>query len=74
MRMAESLNGKHQLLVNADVVNMQGGSVHTVVENTECLVVASNEIALEVNADKTTYMVMSRDQNAGRSYNMKIDR
>jgi hypothetical protein len=24
-------------------------------------------------ADKTKYMIMSRDQNAGRSYSMKID-
>jgi len=42
-------------------------------ENTETLVVASIEIALEVNADKTKYMVMSGDQNAWRSYGMKID-
>ena len=34
---------------------------------------ASKEIGLEVNADKTNYMVMSRDQNAGRSHNMRID-
>ena len=27
----------------------------------------------EVNADKTKYMIMSRDQNAGRSYSMKND-
>jgi hypothetical protein len=33
---------------------------------------ASNEIGLEVNADKTKYMVMSRDQYAGRSHSMKI--
>jgi predicted RNA-binding protein YlxR (DUF448 family) len=26
-----------------------------------------------VNADKTKYMDMSRDQNAGRSHNIKID-
>jgi hypothetical protein len=30
-------------------------------------------LGLEVNADKTKYMVMSRDQNAGRSHNMKND-
>ena len=40
--------------------------------NAESLVVAAKEIGLEVNADKTKYMVMSRDQNAGRSYSMKI--
>ena len=26
-----------------------------------------------VNADKTKYMIMSRDQNAGRSHSMKTD-
>ena len=59
------LNGTHQLLVYADDVNIFGGSVHTVKEKTEALIVASKEIRLEVNADKTKYMVMSRDQNAG---------
>jgi len=53
-------------------VNILGGSVHTVKENAEALVVARKEIGLEVNADKTKYMVTSRDQNAGRSHSMKI--
>jgi len=35
--------------------------------------IGSQEIGLEVNADKTNYMVMSRNQNAGRSYNIKND-
>jgi len=52
---------------------MLGGSVHTVKENAEALVVASKEIGLKVNADNTKYMVMSWDQNAGRSHNMKND-
>ena len=34
---------------------------------------AVREIGLEVNADKTKYMVMSRDQNAGRSHSIKSD-
>jgi hypothetical protein len=33
-------------------------------KNTEALVIVSKEIGLEVNAEKTKYMVMSRDQNA----------
>jgi hypothetical protein len=33
-------------------------------ENTEALGAASKETGLEVNADKTNYMVMSRNQNA----------
>ena len=50
-----------------------GGSVHKVKENAEVLVSATKEIGLEVNADKTKYIIMSRDQNVGRSHNMKID-
>ena len=34
---------------------------------------AGKVTGLEVKADKTKYMVMSRDQNAGRNHNMKID-
>ena len=57
------LNGTHHLLVYADDVNILRGSLLTVKENAEALVVGSNEIGLEVNADKTKYMVMSRDQS-----------
>jgi hypothetical protein len=67
------LNGTHQLLGYADDVNILAGSVHTIEKNTEALVVASKEIGLEVNAEKTNYMVMSRDLNAGRNHNLKTD-
>ena len=50
-----------------------GGSVDTIKKNTEALVVASKEIGLEVNADKTKYVVMFRDQNAGHSHNIETD-
>jgi hypothetical protein len=39
----------------------------------EDLMVAGREIGLEVNADKTKYMVMSRDQNAEQNHNVKND-
>ena len=39
----------------------------------EALVVAIKDIGLEVNVDKTKYMVMSRDQNAGLSHSIKTD-
>jgi len=48
------LNGAHQLLVYADD-DILGGNVHTIKKNTEALVVASKEIAIEVNAAKTKY-------------------
>jgi hypothetical protein len=67
------LNGTHQLLAYADDVNILGGSVYIVKENAEALVVASKEIGLEVNTNKTKYMIMSRDQNVRRSRSMKID-
>jgi hypothetical protein len=60
------LNITHQLLVYVADVNILGRSVYTVKKNTEALVVVSNEIGLEVNAEKTKYMVTSRNQNAGK--------
>jgi hypothetical protein len=38
----------------------------------EALLIASKEIGLEVNAEKTKYMVMSRDQNAGQNGYIQI--
>jgi len=68
------LNGTYHLLIYADDVNIFGGSVHTVKENADVLVVVSKESGLEVNADKTKYMVISRDQNAARkSHTIKND-
>ena len=66
-------NGTHQLLVYVDDVNVLGGSVYTIKKNAEALVVTSKEIGQGVNADKTQYMVMSGDQNAGRSHSIKND-
>ena len=42
-------------------------------ENAGALVVVCKEIGLVTNADKTKYMVMNQDQNAGRSHCIKID-
>jgi hypothetical protein len=63
----------HQLLVLADDVNILLGNVQTIENNKAALVVASKETVLEVNADRTKYMVMPGDQNAGRSQNIKTD-
>ena len=66
------LNGTHQLLAYADEVNVLGGGIHTLKENAEALVAATREIGLEVSADKTKYMVMSRDQNVGQNHSVRI--
>jgi hypothetical protein len=67
------LNITDQLFVYADDVNILGKSIDTIKENTESLVVASEEIGLEVNAEKTKNMFMPQDQNAGQNHNIKID-
>jgi len=67
------LNGTHQLLAYADDVNILAGSIYTLKENPEALVAATREIGLDVSADKTKYMVMSRDQNAGRIQSVRSD-
>jgi hypothetical protein len=46
---------------------------HSIKKNIEALLVDNKEIGLEVNADRTKYMVMSGDQCAGRSNSIKID-
>ena len=61
------LNDTHKLLIYADDVTILGGSVHAI-KNTEALSVDSMEIRLQVNADKTKYLRMNRDQNAGRCH------
>jgi len=53
--------------------NILGGRLHIIKKNTEVLVVVSQENGLQVSADRTLYMVMCRDQNAGRSHNIETD-
>ncbi|KAJ4446785.1 hypothetical protein ANN_13483 [Periplaneta americana] len=67
------LNGLHQLLVYADDLNMLGENPQKIRENTEILLEASKAIGLEVNPEKTKYMIMSRDQNIVRNGNIKTE-
>jgi hypothetical protein len=60
---AQSSECQNQLLVYADDLNTLGGSANTTKKNTGNLVGASKENGVEVNADKSKNMAMSRDQN-----------
>ena len=67
------LNGAHQLMVYADDVDVLGGSVQAIKRLTAALVVASTQTGIEVNAEKSKYMILSGGQNAGQTRNIKID-
>jgi hypothetical protein len=68
------LNGTHYtLFYSDDINNILVGSAHTIKKNAESLVVASKEFGLDVNADISKYVVVSRHDDVGRSHNVKID-
>jgi hypothetical protein len=58
-------------MVYADDVNLLGGNIDTIQKNTETLTDASKEIGLEVNTQKTKYMLLSCQQNAGQNHAIK---
>jgi hypothetical protein len=52
-------------------VNLLGDNIDTIKKNTETLIGASKVVGLEVNAEKTKYMLLSCHQNAGQNHNIK---
>jgi hypothetical protein len=66
------LNGTHQLLAYAEDVNLLGDNIDTIKKNTQTLIDASKAVGLNVNTEKTKYMLLSRRQNAGQNHDIKI--
>jgi hypothetical protein len=51
------------ILAYADDVNLLGDKIDTMKNNTETLIEAREEISLEVDVEKATYMLLSLHQN-----------
>jgi hypothetical protein len=70
--MGMKLNGTHQMLVYADEIILLGDNISTTKNDTETLIDASKEVGLEVNAEKTKYMLLPRHQNARQNRNISV--
>jgi len=47
-------------------------SIQAIKKHAEALVAARKEVCLEVNVEKTKYMVMSGEKHAGQNHSIKI--
>jgi PP-loop superfamily ATP-utilizing enzyme len=47
-------------------------NIDTIKKNTETLIDVSKEVGLEVNAEKSKYILLSRHQNAGRNHDINL--
>jgi hypothetical protein len=66
------LNGTHQFLAYADDVNLLGDNIDTIKKNTRTLTHVSKKVGLEINIEKTKYMLLSHHQNVGQNWDIKI--
>jgi glutaredoxin-related protein len=51
---------------------MLGDSINTIKENKETLLEACRDVGLEINIEKTKYVIMSHHQNSGKNQNIRI--
>jgi hypothetical protein len=58
--------------LSCDHVNLLGDNIATIKKNTETLIDPSKEAGLEINVEKTKYMLLSRQQNVGQNRHIKI--
>jgi hypothetical protein len=63
----QKMNGPHQFLAYADDVNLLGDNIDTIKKNTKKTLIDDNmEVSLELNVEKTKYIL----QNAGKNHDM----
>jgi hypothetical protein len=67
-----TLNGTNQFLAYADDVNLLEVNMDTIKKNTETLIDASKEVGLEINIEKTKYMLLPHQHNVGQKRDIKM--
>jgi hypothetical protein len=53
-------------------VNLLGDNIDTIKKNMETLIDASKEVGLEINVEKSKYMLLPRHQNVSQNRDIKI--
>jgi hypothetical protein len=66
------LKRAHRLLAYADDTNELGDNIETINRNAETFIDATKKVGLEINVEKTKYMLVSRYQNAAEIHDIKI--
>jgi hypothetical protein len=71
-QMGLKLNGTHQLRAYADDVNLPRHNIDNIKKKAETVIDAGKEVGLEINIEKTKYMLLSRHQNVGQNWDIKM--
>jgi hypothetical protein len=66
------LNKTHQLLAYAEDATLLEDNIDTIKKNTESLIDANKEVGLEINAQGTKYMLLSRHQKVGQNQDINM--
>jgi hypothetical protein len=53
-------------------VNLVGENINSIKRNTEAFIGAGKGIGLEINVEKTKYMLLARHHNGGQNHYIKI--
>jgi hypothetical protein len=63
----------HQLLAYADDLNVLGDNINTINKDTGTSIYASKEVGVEINVERTKYMLLAHHQNAGQNCDLKVE-